>query len=93
MENENLKLRYHDGTPFIESPSGKKITASKLEVGKTYLHQNFHFLRMIVALNETLVFYTEEFGPGYCSKTHFATICPYEATDEEIEFLTTKQRY
>lgn len=78
----------------IQEPSGKKVTASILEVGKTYLHQNHHFLRTIHDIILDLVLY-RQVGVEYpfewyfqrCSAAHFAKICPNEATDEEIEYI------
>ena len=87
--SSGIKLRSHGDHKFIESPSGNKITASKLEVGKTYLHHNQLFLRKIIRIMDKEVQYQDL--PiqmyGACSKAHFAVTCPYEATDEEIEFI------
>lgn len=88
----SIKLQKWDKHEFISEASGKKVTAGILEVGKSYLHKNRSWLRKIISFEEgTHVIYSEMWPthnyPGYCSKTHFVTKCPTEATEEEIKFL------
>ena len=86
MANINL----NDDGRGIKEPSGKKITASTLEAGKTYLHKNKSLLRTIVNIIGNEVHYTDMFISPYfrpCSKAHFASICPNEATLQEIEYI------
>ena len=84
-----IKLRSNGTNKFIAESSGKKVTASQLEEGKTYLHQNLYFLRTIISI-DTQVLYKDEFGLGRCSSRHFAKTYPNEATSEEIKFLMNK---
>lgn len=85
----SINLRYNNNYAFIDSPSGEKITASKLERGKKYLQKNKIFIREILSLTHNEVCYIQH--PlnivGVCSKQHFSTTCPNEATSDEIEFI------
>lgn len=92
--SSGLKLKSNGVHQFIESPSGTKITASKLEIGKTYLNRNKIFLRKIINIVDKNVQYLDEPVNWYgtCSKTHFATACPHEATEEEIEFILSQNK-
>lgn len=89
---KNIKLQSNGTYASIEFPSGKRMTAGMLEIGKTYLHQNKIFLRTITEFSEdnTHLYYTQFNRVGHCSKQHFAKLCPNEATEDEIAFLSSK---
>ncbi len=85
---KNIQLQSNGDYKSIVKASGKRITTSMLEIGKTYLHQNHIFLRTITEFSgKSHVYYTQFNRVGYCSKQHFAKLCPNEATKDEIEFL------
>lgn len=87
-----IKLKNWCGHESIYSPSGVKITASKLERGKKYLQTNKIFIREILNIVNKEVEYIQH--PikiiGVCSTQHFATTCPNEATQDEINFILNK---
>jgi hypothetical protein len=88
---EGIKLSSRGG---IESPSGKKITASTIEQGKTYLNKNHIFLREVLGIIGNNVQYYDQpiEGYGLCSKQHFAATCPNEATQAEIDFIMSQKK-
>ena len=71
----------------IAKASGPKITASRLEIGKTYLRTDLWRYRTILSIFENQVYYIDAVGPGNCSKSHFVTLCKTEATSAECKFL------
>lgn len=85
--DEKIKLHFNGEHALLSAPSGKKITASQLEENKCYLHNNLLFVRMIISIVGDTVYYSDEYGPGKCSRHHFASLCRYEATEEELAFL------
>lgn len=73
---------------LITRPSGKYATATKLKVGGVYLYKGLYKYRKILTINGNDVVYIDDWGHlGQCSKQHFVSKCPYEATDDEVEFL------
>ncbi len=74
---------------YIVSASGKKARAKRLEVGKTYLHQNLRSLRMVTEITLTTVYYEQGHRLGSCTRRSFVAMCPHEATDEEVQFLNS----
>ena len=89
---KGIKLKNNGSYHYIVSPSGKRITAKRLEVGKTYLHQDLRSLRTITEMTSTHVYYEQRHRLGCCSHQHFAALCPHEATEEEIQFLTAIEK-
>ncbi|GAB5417024.1 MAG: hypothetical protein Crog3KO_17980 [Crocinitomicaceae bacterium] len=83
-----IKLTTNGDFKYIVSPSGKRANAHRLEVGKTYLHQNLRSLRKITEIDLSHVYYEQGYRLGCCSKKSFVNLCPSEATKEEISFLT-----
>ena len=83
-----IKLTSNGDFQYIVSPSGKRANPNKLEVGKTYLHQNLMSLRKVTEIDLTHVYYEQGYRLGCCSKKSFAKLCPTIATDKEIEFLS-----
>lgn len=79
----------------IEEPSGAYVTPKKLEVDKKYLYKGFYKYRQIIGIDESInmVYYTTSNGKhlGQCTKQHFVSVCPYEATTEEVLFLDKKE--
>ena len=89
-----IKTRKHYEHEFIDNPSWKRVTASKLEEWKCYLHYNLGWYRKIMSIEWKDVLYKDFTGhPNICTKAHFAHTCQYEATQEEIEFLDKSQYY
>lgn len=86
---KGIKLVRNGDYQYIVSASGKRARAKKLEVGKTYLHQNLRSLRKITEITLTTVYYEQGYRLGSCSRQSFVALCPHEATEEEIDFLNT----
>lgn len=86
---KKIKLESRGNAAHIIAPSGNHSTVNTLELGKTYLHRNMIFLRKVVEIKDGHVYYEQLHHVGYCSKQHFVKLCPHEATEEEIEFLTS----
>ena len=84
---KGINLINNGGHQYIVSASGKKARANKLEVGKTYLHQNLRSLRTITEISLTTIYYEQGHRLGSCSRKSFIALCPCEATEAEIEFL------
>lgn len=84
---KRIKLVRNGDYEYIISASGKRARAKKLEVGKTYLHQNLRSLRKITEITLTTVYYEQGYRLGSCTRKSFVALCPHEATEEEVKFL------
>jgi hypothetical protein len=82
-----LRLKKNGDHSFIEAPSGEPITASMLEEGVVYLHNNLLFYREIMQINGNRIVWCDEFGLGSCTKQSFVRVCPTIATKSELDFL------
>lgn len=78
---------------YITSPKGKKAKLKELKVGKIYLYKGLYKYRLIIHIFENgKIAYHDGIGPGVCTPAHFITMCPYEATNEEVEIIDNKWR-
>jgi len=62
----------------------EKITASKLKKWVYYTHTSWWY-RFIIKFDNNYVHYWDWLGIWCCSKQHFARLCPYKSTEEEIK--------
>lgn len=84
MINSGIKLSDRN---FIAEPSGRKIGPKDLVEGGYYLYEKMYKYRLITEIKGDDVYYHDKIGTGLCSKQHFVTKCPNEATPEEIAFI------
>ena len=75
---------------MISRAMGKKITASLLEVGKSYLNESLYMYRTILTIDYEYkkVGYKNDLGSyGFCGTGLFAQRFPFEITEAEKEII------
>lgn len=88
MEGKIIKLEsLLSGNYKIAKPSGKKITAKDLRVGRYYYQPEQYKYRFIIKIDHNGILYNDGIGVAYCSPQHFVKKCPHEATPEEVLLL------
>lgn len=84
---------------LIKESSGPRVTATKLQVGHSYLYRELYKYRTIIQIDDTTghIGYREQADYWYpiigsCSSAYFVQACPHEATMEEKEFIDSGEQ-